>query len=67
AEKLLLSGRNAPHQRNSMLQDLAAGRRTEAKFILGPLLAAARRRKVEAPTLELLAAVVARLEKKLAR
>ena len=67
AEKLLLSGRNAPHQRNSMLQDLAAGRRTEARFILGPLLAAARRRRLKAPTLELLAAVVARLERKLAR
>lgn len=67
AEKLLSSSRNAPHQRNSMLQDLAAGRRTEAKFILGPLLAAARRKKVPAPTLELLAGVVARLERKLAR
>ena len=67
AEKLLTSARNAPHQRNSMLQDLAAGRRTEARFILGPLLAAARRRKVPAPTLELLAGVVARLERKLAR
>jgi 2-dehydropantoate 2-reductase len=67
AEKLLLSGRNAPHQRNSMLQDLAAGRRTEARFILRPLLAAARRRRLPAPTLELLAAVVARLERKLAR
>jgi 2-dehydropantoate 2-reductase len=67
AEKLLLSARNAPRQRNSMLQDLAAGRRTEAKFILGPLLAAARRRRLAAPTLELLAAVVARLERKLVR
>jgi 2-dehydropantoate 2-reductase len=63
AEKLLLSGRNAPHQRNSMLQDLAAGRPTEAKVILGPLLASARKRKVPAPTLELLAAVVERLER----
>lgn len=62
AEKLLLSGRNAPRQRNSMLQDLAAGRPTEAKVILGPLLASARSRKVPAPTLELLAAVVERLE-----
>jgi 2-dehydropantoate 2-reductase len=65
AEKLLLSARNAPRQRNSMLQDLAAGRRTEAKFILGPLLASARRRRVKAPTLEMLAALVARLEKNL--
>lgn len=63
ADKLLASGRNAPRQRNSMLQDLAAGRRTEAKAILGPLLAAARRHKVPAPTLELLASVVARLER----
>jgi 2-dehydropantoate 2-reductase len=67
AEKLLLSGRNAPHQRNSMLQDLAAGRRTEAKAILGPLLRSARRRRLPAPTLELLAAVVSRLEKRLSR
>ena len=67
AEKLLLSGRNAPRQRNSMLQDLAAGRRTEAKAILGPLLASARRHRLKAPTLELLAAVVARLERRLAR
>lgn len=67
AEKLLLSGRNAPRQRNSMLQDLAAGRRTEAKAILGPLLASARRHGVPAPTLTLLAAAVARLERRLAR
>jgi len=67
AEKLALSGRNAPHQRNSMLQDLAAGRRTEAKAILGPLLKAARRGNVPVPTLETLAAVLARLERRLAR
>ncbi|MFI5363899.1 MAG: ketopantoate reductase family protein [Elusimicrobiota bacterium] len=67
AEKLLLSARNAPHQRNSMLQDLAAGRRTEAKFILGPLLAAARRERLEAPTLTMLAALIERLERKLSR
>jgi len=67
AEKLLASGRNAPRQRNSMLQDLAAGRRTEAKAILGPLLAAARRHGTQAPTLELLADVIAKLERKLAR
>ena len=67
AEKLLLSARNAPRQRNSMLQDLAAGRRTEARFILGPLLASARRHRLKAPTLELLAAAIARLERKLAR
>ena len=67
AEKLMASCRNAPRQRNSMLQDLAAGRRTEAKAILGPLLAAAKRRRMHAPVLETLAAVVARLEKGLAR
>jgi 2-dehydropantoate 2-reductase len=67
AEKLLLSGRNAPHQRNSMLQDLAAGRRTEARFILGPLLSASRRARTPAPTLEMLSALVSRLEKRLAR
>ncbi|HAZ09100.1 MAG TPA: hypothetical protein DCZ01_11415 [Elusimicrobia bacterium] len=66
AEKLALSGRNAPRQRNSMLQDLAAGRRTEAKAILGPLLTAARRGRVPVPTLETLAAVLARLEDRLA-
>ncbi|UPT73480.1 MAG: 2-dehydropantoate 2-reductase [Elusimicrobiota bacterium] len=66
AEKLMLSCRNAPKQRNSMLQDLAAGRRTEAKAILGPLLDAARRRRVPAPTLETLAAVIAKLERRLA-
>jgi len=64
-EKLLASGRNAPHQRNSMLQDLSAGRRTEAAVILGPLLAAARRSGAPAPTLELLADVIARLERAL--
>ncbi len=63
AEKLLTSARNAPHQRNSMLQDLAAGRRTEARVILGPLIAAAKRAGSPAPTLELLAAVIASLER----
>ena len=67
ADKLMLSCRNAPRQRNSMLQDLAAGRRTEARAILGPLLAAAKRRKVPAPTLETLAAVIARLERSLSK
>ncbi|MBI3288338.1 MAG: 2-dehydropantoate 2-reductase [Elusimicrobia bacterium] len=66
AGKLMLSCRNAPRQRNSMLQDLAAGRRTEARAILGPLVQAARRHRVSAPTLEMLSAVIARLERKLA-
>jgi len=67
ADKLMLSCRNAPRQRNSMLQDLAAGRRTEARAILGPLLLAAKRRRVPAPTLEILSAVIARLERRLAK
>ncbi len=67
ADKLMLSCRNAPRQRNSMLQDLAAGRRTEAGAILGPLLRAAKLRRVPAPTLEILSAVIARLERSLAK
>mgnify|MGYP001570130741 FL=1 len=67
ADKLMLSCRNAPRQRNSMLQDLAAGRRTEARAILGPLLLAAQRRRVPTPTLEILSAVIARLERSLAK
>ncbi len=65
ADKLMRSCRNAPRQRNSMLQDLAAGRRTEAQVILGPLLLAAKRRRIPTPTLEVLAAVIARLERSL--
>ncbi len=67
ADKLMLSCRNAPRQRNSMLQDLAAGRRTEARAILGPLLLAAKRRRVPTPTLDILSAVIARLERSLAK
>lgn len=67
ADKLMLSCRNAPRQRNSMLQDLAAGRRTEARAILSPLLLAAKRRRVPAPTLEILSAVISRLERRLAK
>ncbi|PIR19426.1 MAG: hypothetical protein COV48_02045, partial [Elusimicrobia bacterium CG11_big_fil_rev_8_21_14_0_20_64_6] len=48
-------------------QDLAAGRRTEARAILAPLLLAARRRRVPAPTLELLSAVISRLERRLSK
>ncbi len=66
-DKLMLSCRNAPHQRNSMLQDLAAGRHTEARAILGPLLRAAKRRHVPTPTLEILSAVISRLERQLAK
>lgn len=67
AVKLAASGRNAPHQRNSMLQDLAAGRRTEAPAILSPFLKAARRGGVPVPTLETLSAVLSRLERRLSR
>jgi len=67
ADKLMLSCRNAPRQRNSMLQDLAAGRRTEARAILTPLLRAAKARRVPAPTLEILTAVILKLERRLAR
>ncbi|MDE2490224.1 MAG: 2-dehydropantoate 2-reductase, partial [Elusimicrobia bacterium] len=59
AEKLVASSRNSPRQRNSMLQDLAAGRRTEAGAILAPLIAAAKRGGTPAPTLEFLNAVIA--------
>jgi 2-dehydropantoate 2-reductase len=66
-ERVLASCRAVPRQRNSMLQDLAAGRRTERRAILAPVLAAARRRGVPAPTLTLLDDCLARLERRLAR
>lgn len=65
-ELLLRNCRAAARQRNSMLQDLAAGRRTERAAIAGPVLAAARRRGVPTPVLSGLDAVVGRLEKRLA-
>jgi 2-dehydropantoate 2-reductase len=65
AAQLALSGQAAPHQRNSMLQDLRAGRRTEVKAILGPFLSSARRHHRHAPTLALLADIVAHLERRL--
>ena len=67
ADKLLRGGRIAPRQRNSMLQDLSAGRRTEIRAIIGPFIKVARKRRVATPTLELLNALVSRLERKLAR
>ncbi|MBI5630866.1 MAG: 2-dehydropantoate 2-reductase [Elusimicrobia bacterium] len=42
---------NAPAQRNSMLQDLRAGRPTEIQAIVGPLLDQARRLRRPAPLL----------------
>ena len=67
ADKLLRSGRNAPLQRNSMLQDLSAGRRTEIHAILGPILRAARTRKIPTPTLCFLNDVISSLERNLPR
>lgn len=51
-----------PKQRNSMLQDLRAGRKTESRAILGPLLAASRRTKTPAPILNALNGIIERLE-----
>lgn len=60
--KVLAGCRDVPTQLNSMIQDLDAGRPTEASSILSPLLAAARRRRVSVPALTVLAAAVADLE-----
>lgn len=59
------SCRNAPDQRNSMLQDLQAGRRTEVQAIAGPILAAGRRAGVPTPFLDRLSRLVGRLEREL--
>ncbi len=67
ADKLLRSGRIAPHQRNSMLQDLSAGRRTEIHAIVSPFIRAARRGRVATPTINLLNALISRLERNLSR
>lgn len=53
---------NDSKQRNSMLQDLQAGRRTEVDAIVGPILAAARRRRVPLALLPRLHRFVKRLE-----
>jgi 2-dehydropantoate 2-reductase len=66
-ELLLRSCKAAARQRNSMLQDLAAGRRTERAAIAGPVLAAARRRGVATPVLSGLDSVVAILERRLVK
>ncbi|MBI3548684.1 MAG: 2-dehydropantoate 2-reductase [Elusimicrobia bacterium] len=55
-----------PAQSNSMLQDLRAGRATERDTIVGPILSAARRRKVKTPVLESLDRLVRRVERELA-
>lgn len=55
-----------PEQENSMLQDLRRGRRTEVEAILGPILEAARRRRLGAPVLDALRRFTLRLERELA-
>ncbi|MBI5595070.1 MAG: 2-dehydropantoate 2-reductase [Elusimicrobia bacterium] len=59
---VLAGCRAVPDQMNSMIQDLCEGRRTEVDAILGPLVRAARRRKVPAPTLEALWGAMRSLE-----
>lgn len=60
---LLKAGRNAPHQRNSMLQDLSAGRPTEIKAILGPLIRAGRAQGSTPQLLTRLARLLGRLKR----
>jgi 2-dehydropantoate 2-reductase len=48
--------------RNSLWQDLHRGRETERRFLLEPLLAEVRRRRVDAPTLVLLDRLLRRVE-----
>ncbi|MDE2292420.1 MAG: hypothetical protein KGL53_10085, partial [Elusimicrobia bacterium] len=62
---ILAGCRAVPAQMNSMIQDLEAGRPTESGAILGPLVAAARRRRVPVPSLECLQAAMRRLEESL--
>ncbi len=54
--------RNAPVQRNSMLQDLMRGRRTEIAAIADPLVGAGRKFGVATPILDKLARLVRRME-----
>jgi 2-dehydropantoate 2-reductase len=53
---------NDSRQRNSMLQDLQAGRRTEIDAIVGPIIGAAKRRGVTVTLLPTLARFVKKLE-----
>ncbi len=62
AGPILKGLRAAFDQRNSMLQDIAAGRPTEADEILKPLLLAARRTGRPAPLIGPLYAMIRRLE-----
>lgn len=61
AKVILPACQAAPHQRNSMLQDVQAGRKTEVDAILGPLLAAERHAKTSAPLLNSLYRILKRL------
>lgn len=64
---VLRACKNAPTQRNSMLQDLEARRPTEIGAIAEPLLAAGRRHGVRTPVLSRLTAAVRGLERALRR
>lgn len=64
---VLRACKNAPTQRNSMLQDLEAGRPTEIDAITAPLLQAGRRHGVRTPVLSRLTAAVKGLERELSR
>ncbi len=63
AGRLLRAFRRMPRQPNSMLQDLRAGRPTERRAILEPLLSAGRKHHRPAPILESFNRILIRLEK----
>lgn len=65
AERLVRACRAMKHQRNSMLQDIEAGRPTERNAILGPLLRAGKRHGTPAPLLTRLNRLLERLERSL--
>jgi 2-dehydropantoate 2-reductase len=64
AKVVLDACRRSPGQRNSMLQDLHAGRKTELDSIARPLLRAGKRLSVPTPLLEKLSRLVMRLERR---
>ncbi|HVE14742.1 MAG TPA: ketopantoate reductase C-terminal domain-containing protein, partial [Elusimicrobiota bacterium] len=66
SRRVLRACRATPEQRNSTLQDLDAGRRTEIREILLPLLKAARKTGQEAPILSSLYKMTVSLETSLA-
>jgi 2-dehydropantoate 2-reductase len=63
AAAVLRAIRGMENQYNSMVQDLEAGRRTEADAILKPMTQTARRTRTPVPTLEPLYLMIRRLEK----